>query len=185
VAKARSTGWLTLFGTVGFGIGGAIGGAVWFAFDAPHLGFAILGAFGGSSLCLTRKDWRTAIVIVLACAIGFDIGFLIPFFLALVIWVPAYGEGIFVGGIGGIIGGIALGLGKKEWKKTWLLALAGAIGFGIGVQATWDTLRGLEPQILWGAIKIAIWGIFGGASLGAASGYLENRWSDHRENASK
>lgn len=168
---------LTVSGTAGFGIGGAVGGVIWLAFDAPHLGFAILGAFGGAALSLARKDWKATIITALAGAVGFDIGFLLPFFVSLVIWVPTYGQGLFTGGIAGIIGGASFGLIMKEGRKTWLLALAGAIGFGIAVQATWDILRGLEPQVLWGAMRLAIWGIVGGASLGAALGYLEKRKS--------
>jgi hypothetical protein len=173
VAKARSIRWLIAYGTVGFAIGGAIGGAVWVAFDAPHLGFAILGALGGASLVLSLKDWRVTIIAALACAIGFDIGFLLPFFLSLVVWAPGYGQGLFIGGIGGAIGGVSFSLSIKKWKKSWLLALAGAIGFGIAAQASWSLLRGLEPQVLWGAITLTIWGLIGGASLGATLGYLE------------
>jgi len=175
VARARSIRRLTFYGIVGFGIGGAIGGATWVAFDAPHLGFAILGALGGASLSLNQEDWKRTIIIVLACAIGFDIGFLLPFFVSLVIWEPVFGQGLFVGGIGGAIGGVSLGLGKKEWGNTWILGLAGAIGFGIVTQVCWDILRGLEPQVLWGAITLTIWGIVGGASLGAALGYIEKK----------
>jgi len=173
--KARSIQRLVVYGIIGFGVGGAIGGAVWVAFDAPLLGFAILGALGGVSLSLSLKDWKATVIIALVCAIGFDIGFLLPFFVSLVIWEPVYGQGLFVGAIGGAIGGLSLGFSTKEWSKAWLLALAGAIGFGITAQVFWDILRGLEPQILWGAITLAIWGIVGGASLGAASGYVEKK----------
>lgn len=177
VVKARGIHRLVVSGTLGFGIGGAIGGAIWVAFDAPHLGFAIFGALGGVSLSLSLADWKATILIAVACAVGFDIGFLLPFFISLVIWEPMYGQGLFLGGIGGAIGGVSLGLSMKEWRKTWLLALAGAIGFGIAAQAFWDILRGLVPHVLWGAITLAIWGIVGGASLGAALGYLEKRKS--------
>ncbi|MFC1905004.1 hypothetical protein ACFLXT_04525 [Chloroflexota bacterium] len=175
VAKARSIYRLVVYGIAGFGAGGTIGGAIWVAFDAPHLGFAILGALGGISLSPNLKDWKATTIIALACAIGFDIGFLLPFFVSLVIWEPVYSQGIFVGGIGGAMGGMSLGFGTKKWSKTWLLALVGAIGFGIAAQAFWGILRGLEPQILWGAATLAIWGIVGGASLGAALGYVEKK----------
>jgi hypothetical protein len=42
-------------------------------------------------------------------------------------------------------------------------------------QAIWNILRGFEPQVLWGAITLAIWGIGGGASLGATLGYIEKK----------
>jgi len=152
-----------------------MGGATWVAFDAPHIGFAIMGALGGALLCLNRDDWKRTIITAFACAIGFDIGFLFPFLVSLAIWEPTYGQGFFIGCIGGAIGGVSLGLGLKEWRRSWFLALAGAIGFGIAAQAIWDILRGLEPQVLWGAITLVIWGIVGGASLGAALGYIEKK----------
>ncbi len=175
IVQARSIHRLAVCGTIGFGIGGAIGGATWVAFDAPHLGFAILGALGGASFSPSLGDWKATIIIVLACAVGFDIGFIFPFFVSLAIWEPVYGQGFLIGGIGGAIGGLSLGLSMKEWSKIWLLVLAGVIGFGIAAQVFWDLLRGLEPQVLWGAITLAIWGIVGGASLGAALGYIEKK----------
>jgi len=175
LGKARNINRLVVYGIAGFGIGGAVGGAIWVAFDAPHIGFAIWGALGGASLSLNKGDWTRTIITVVACAIGFDFGFLFPFFVSLVIWEPTYGQGFFLGCIGGVIGGVSLALGLKEWRRSWLLALAGAIGFGIAAQATWDILRGLEPQVLWGAIRLAIWGVIGGASLGATLGYIEKK----------
>jgi len=35
-AKRKSIPWLALSGGIGFSIGGAIGGAIWFAFEVPH-----------------------------------------------------------------------------------------------------------------------------------------------------
>lgn len=173
VVKTRSIVTLGAYGAAGFGIGGAIGGAMWVAFDAPYLGFAIFGALGGASFGLAKKSWRMTIIGVLACAIGFEISFFLPFFILLVIWEPVYDiQGLFVGGIAGTIGGVSLAIGMREWKKAWLVALAGAVGFGLAAQATWNLLRGLEPQVLWGAITLTIWGILGGSALGAAMGYI-------------
>ncbi len=170
---------LAAYGAAGFGLGGAIGGAMWVAFDAPHLGFAIFGALGGASFGLALKGWRATIISVLSCAIGFDIGFLLPFFILLIVWEPVYDiQGLFVGGIAGAIGGVSLAIGMKEWKKAWLLALAGAVGFGFAAQATWNILRGLEPQVLWGAITLTIWGILGGAAVGTAVGYINQAKSN-------
>ncbi len=174
-ANAGSIYRRVLYGMAGFGAGGAIGGAIWVAFDAPHFGFAILGALGGISLSPNLRDWGLTTSIALICAIGFSSGFLLPFFISQVIWEPVFGQGMFVGGIGGAIGGISLGLSMKEWRKIWLFALAGGIGFGIAALFFWGMLRGLEPQILWGVITLAVWGIIGGASLGAVSGYVERK----------
>ncbi|MFC1976647.1 hypothetical protein ACFLWS_00010 [Chloroflexota bacterium] len=52
------------------------------------------------------------------------------------------------------------------------LAVYGAVGFGLAAQGTWNILRGLQPQALWGAITLTIWGILGGAALGTATGYI-------------
>ena len=52
-----------LYGAIGFGVGGAIGGVVWVALDAPQLGFPILGAIGGASLGLILKDRNRAIYV--------------------------------------------------------------------------------------------------------------------------
>ncbi|MCZ6678970.1 MAG: hypothetical protein O7E52_17190 [Candidatus Poribacteria bacterium] len=163
---------LAVRGGVGFGLGGAIGGAMWVAFDAPHLGFATLGAVGGAFLGSALKDRKRPWLLAFAGAIGFTVGFFIPFFIVMAIWEPIF-TGLFIGAIAGAIGGGVLGLALKQWKKVAFLALAAAIGFGIAVQATWDGLRGFTPQILGGAMSVAIWGIVGGASLGVALGYLE------------
>ena len=167
-----------VYGAIGFGVGGAIGGVVWIALDAPQLGFPILGAIGGASLGLSLKHRKRAIFLALAGAIGFGVGFLAGFFIVLTIWEPVRVEGLFLGAVGGALGGASFGLVLRNWRKAGLFALAGAIGFGIAVQAFWDLLRGLSPQVLWGAITLAIWGIVGGAVLGAALGYLGKRKAD-------
>ena len=167
-----------LWGMIGFGIGGAIGGAIWVTFDAPHLGFAILGAIGGASLGVALQGWKKAWVLALACAIGFDIGFLIGFFIPLAVWEPIHGQGFLVGAIGGALGGASIGVALKDWKSAGILSLASAIGFGIAVWITWDKLHGLTPQILWGSITLAIWGAIGGTCLGSILGYLETRKSN-------
>ena len=169
---------LVLSGIIGFGIGGAIGGVIWVAFDAPHLGFAILGAIGGGSLGIALQGWKKAWVLALACAIGFDIGFLIAFFIPLTVWEPAHGQGLLFGAIGGAAGGASIGIALKDWKGFGLLSLSSAIGFGIVVWFTWDRLRGLTPQILWGAVTLAIWGAFGGTISGLTLGYLKDRKHD-------
>lgn len=168
----------TLWGAIGFGVGGAIGGAVWVAFDTPQLGFPILGTIGGASLGVSLKDGKRTMLLALAGAIGFGVGFLTGFFIVLTIWKPVHIEGLFLGAVGGTVGGASFGLVLRNWVKAGLLALAGAVGFGIAVQAVWDILRGLSPQVLWGSITLAIWGIIGGAFLGAALGYLEKRKVD-------
>jgi hypothetical protein len=164
-----------LSGIFGFGIGGAIGGAIWVALDAPHLGFAILGAVGGASLGVALREWNKVWVLALAGAIGFDIGLLMGLFIPMTIWEPANGQSFLIGTVGGAIGGASIGIALKNWVRTGLLSLAAAIGFSIAVWFTWDMLRGFTPQILGGAITLAIWGAIGGAFLGLTLGILEKR----------
>jgi hypothetical protein len=48
--KDKTIPAFAFWGSLAFAIGGAIGGAIWFAYDAPYIGFAILGASGGAWL---------------------------------------------------------------------------------------------------------------------------------------
>jgi hypothetical protein len=168
-----------LWGAIGYSAGGAIGGAVWFNFDAPQFGFAILGAVGGALLGMVSGMWSRRWIPVVASAVGLDVGFMLVFFLALVVAIPIYGQGFFMGAVGGAIGGAALGIALRGWKNVGLLALASAVGFGIAVQVTrwalfveWLAQR---PHILMGASVVAIWGAIGGAFVGAALGYIHKR----------
>jgi hypothetical protein len=116
--------------------------------------------------------------LALASAIGFDIGLLMGLFIPMTIWEPANGQSFLIGTVGGAIGGASIGIALKNWGRTGLLSLASAIGFGIAVWFTWDRLRGLTPQVLWGAITLAIWGAIGGTCLGLTLGFLEKRKHD-------
>ena len=73
------------------------------------------------------------------------------------------------------IGGASIGITRKSWKKTGVLSLTSATGFTIAAWLSWDTLRGFTPQILGGAVTLAIWGIIGGAFLGLTLGLLERK----------
>ena len=170
-----------MFGAVGFGIGGAIGGAIWFQFELPQFGFAILGAVGGAFLGYTSNGWGRAGLLALFGAIGFGVGLLIGFFIVITIWEPPYVEKFLVGAVGGAIGGASLGLTLRNWGKAGLLAPAGAIGFGLSMQTRLDShildefFPTQMPYMLAGATILAICGIIGGAFLGAALGYLERK----------
>jgi len=144
----------------------------------PHLGFAILGAIGGVSFGATLQEWKKVWILALTSAIGFDIGLLMGLFIPMTIWEPANGQSFLIGTIGGAIGGASIGIALRDWKRTGLLALSSAIGFSIAVWCTWYTMRGFTPQILGGAITLAIWGAIGGAFLGLALGFLEKRKHD-------
>ena len=127
---------------------------------------------------MVLKDRKTAGLLALAGTIGFSIGFLTGFFILLVIWQPIQAQGVLTGAIGGTIGGASLGIAYRSWKSVRVLALASAIGFGIVGQVIWYNPLGLTAQVLSGAITLATYGDVGGASLGAAMGYLEKRIAD-------
>ena len=129
--KNRSALALALWGAIGFASGGAIGGTVWVAYDAPYIGFAILGAFGGAWFGVILKGWKSAWKLALISAIGFDIGFMIALFIPFAVQIPTTGQGFFIGAIAGALGGGAVGVAFRRWRWAGLLALVSAIGFGL------------------------------------------------------
>jgi hypothetical protein len=164
---------LTFFGIIGFAVGGAIGGAVWVAYELPHVGFAILGAGGGAALGAVVYDWRKkALLTGILAAVGYDIGFLLAFFILLAVWEPPM-AGLFAGVLGGAIGGAFAGINLAGWKRGWWLALASAIGFGLAAWVTWNSMRGAEQQVLAGMLMLAAWGAIGGAFTGFTLGLLK------------
>ena len=167
------------WGSLAFAIGGAIGGAIWFAYDAPYIGLAILGAFGGAWLGAIMKGWRRAWKLALNAAIGFGIGFMAALIIPFAIPIPVTGQGFFIGAIAGALSGGAMWVTFRKWQWAGVLSLASAIGFGIALQLTkWARFSELfmyEPQVVMGAATVAVWGAIGGASLGIALGYLQNR----------
>jgi hypothetical protein len=60
-----------------------------------------------------------------------------------------------------------------DWRTVLGLAVAGAVGFGVGLLAG-GLLRATFP-IIRGVGSIAITGVIGGAFLGATLGHLERR----------
>ena len=177
----------TLWGAVGFCVGGVIAGA--FTGDTnTFLGFAILGIFGGAALGLVSKGWKGAILLALAGGAGFVVGtflsVIIGMGLGLTLPEPIseiYGfvNPFIMGAIIGAVGGFALGIASKDWRGLGLLALAGAIGCGIAAQINQSLLLNiLTARILPTVVPLLIWGLFGGASLGAVLGYLRNRKAD-------
>ena len=159
-----------VWGAIGFGVGGAIGGAVMLAFNAPAIGMSLFGAIGGAALGLALKHRKRAVFLALAGAIGllcgqalaFGIGYYIVVERGLLSSVAPLISGTVMGAIVGAL----LALALKDWKGMGLLALAGAIGFSIAM---------LSHQGAWQETQLAIWGLIGGTFLGAASGYLEKR----------
>jgi len=174
--RATSMMRFVIFGAVGFGIGGAIAGA---SGDAMLLSFFAMGVLGGASLGLAASDMRSIATLALTGALGFGTGFLAAFAIVLLVWDP-FGNG-FIGAVGGLLGGASLGVASRTWRRIVLLAVVGGLGFGIG----WGAVNVLsQPLVEPGASGVTFWwsilfmtieDAIGGASLGAALGYLENR----------
>jgi hypothetical protein len=179
--KGRTIPAFACWGSLGFAIGGGIGGAIWLAYDAPYIGFAILGAFGGAWLGAILKGWRRAWKLALNSAIGFGIGFMAALIIPFAVPIPVIGQGFLIGAIAGALSGGSMWVVFRKWRWAGVLSLASAIGFGISLQLTkWARFSELfiyEPQVVMGAATVAVWGAIGGASLGIALGYLYNRKS--------
>jgi hypothetical protein len=149
---------------------------------------AILGILGGASLGFVSKRWKGAVLLAFAGGTGFvDETFLsviIGMGLGLTLPEPIdeiYGlvNPFVMGAIIGAIGGIALGIASKDWRGVGLLALAGAVGCGIAAQINQNLLLGhLTTRILSTVVPLSIWGLIGGAFLGAALGYLKRSRAD-------
>ena len=73
----------------------------------------------------------------------------------------------------GALGGAALGLALRDKREIIGLALAGALGFLIGSMIATYLHYWLGFGFLLTVIMFSLQGIIGGASLGAALGYLE------------
>lgn len=89
--------------------------------------------------------------------------------------------------LGGAVVGASSSLAFRDWRRTLVLTLAGAVGFGAGLIVGVFALQGIfgvgfMVGIAGTIILCAITGIFGGAALGAALGYLErHRLGEERE----
>jgi hypothetical protein len=195
--RAVSVMRFVIFGAVGFGIGYAIGGFFnggyiaianamfppgsgawpWWAALPPQLGWFIAGACGGAALGLALRSWKMVAALALAGSLAFGMSFFLFFVLAFLFGFPLGSVGM------GVFGGLMLGLVFGDWQRIVLLGLAGMVGFGIGggiaaalgmhvLGTNWE-----QPPLLLLAYVLALGmvGIIGGASLGAALGYLEKR----------
>jgi hypothetical protein len=199
IMRATSVMRFVIFGAVGFGVGLAIAGFFnsgfiaitapihppgrgaepppWWLSQMPSLSWFFAGACGGAGLGLALKSWKWVAALALAGAVGFGVGNLFFFALAFLFGFPLVGAGM------GALGGLILGLALADWKKVLLLGLVGMVGFGVG-EAIAAALGMSVPGIDWEqppllllvyVLVTGMVGIIGGASLGAALGFLENR----------
>jgi len=152
----------------------------------PHFTYFFAGACGGAGLGLAIGGWKRVAALAVAGGVGFGVSFFLFFIVAFLFGLPEVGIAMGVG----LFGGVSLGLTFGDWKIVVFLGLAGLLGFGIGGAIT-GALRmpfALFPffaefvelwqsplLLLQHALVQAMVGLIGGASLGAALGYLEKR----------
>lgn len=195
--RAMSVMRFVLFGALGFGIGGAIAGSFvvnpvghsLLALPLFLLGLLIIGTLGGASLGLALRDRRKATVLAGWGAAGFGLGFFVGFIglvFALLLggayihWPASfYMEYGLLGAFTGAVGGVALGVALRNRRSILALALAGFVGFGVGdmlgLPGIVEVLQDLLAEEGYNPGLFAITEAIGGASLGAALGYLEKR----------
>jgi len=188
-----------LYGAVGFGIAWAIAGFLTSGFLAltlprfqppsppppewveypSQLAYFLGGACGGASLGLALKSWKRVVTFAVAGAVGFEVGSIVFFVLAFLFGFPLVRVGM------GALGGILLGLALADWRGVVLLGLAGIVGFGVGgaiatalrmPPLAFDWEQPPLQQVLYVLVQAGV-GTMGGASLGAALGYLVRRKS--------
>ncbi len=180
-----------LCGAAGFGVGGAIGATT--AVGPLLFIFPIMGIFGGASIGLLLGKRVRAIVMALASAVGFGIAS-IPVLVYSGLGIGSIEKGMVIptaaiiedtvillvlGALQGLIGGISLGIDLGDRARAKYLIAGSTIGFAIGAQANWGWIFGLSLEGIY-----AIWGAIGGATLGAALGYLEKRKARFHEDLS-
>jgi hypothetical protein len=157
-----------ILGAVGFGVGGAIAGfsdALPLPVPIPVL-LLIVGAVGGASLGLALRDRRRAVALAVLGALGVILGVFTTLVFASFFDYAAGPLGALVG----VVIGASLGVAFLDWGRILALAAAGGVGFCVGF-VVGDSLS----IRLGGDLFIVVAGIIGGASLGAALGYLERR----------
>lgn len=178
-------GGFAMAGGVGLPMFGAIFSEDFLALLRYALVFSVGGAFGGAVLGSGLRDGRKAAGMALLGAVGFLFGSFIVaglYFLFSFFFGAGYGflESVSAAAMGLVLG-VVLSLALRSWRGTAGLALVGLLGFGIAGLIT-AALQGFPLQSFEGgplswqsAVFGSIEGVMGGASLGAAFGYLRNR----------
>jgi hypothetical protein len=173
-----------LLGAGGFGAGGALAGASWplapLTMGASLLLVVLAGSIGGASLGLALRERRKVVALAVLGALGFTVGGFAAVFAGFVGFLPATSSGALnamgagtAGMIVGAIGGASLGVAFGDLRKILVLALVGALGFGVGLLAKFS----LEEPLRLGAFEdvlLAVAGVIGGAVTGATVEYLEH-----------
>ncbi len=175
-----------LFGAVGFGIGGLIAGAFHslggedeFVSVSVFI-MPIWGGLGAASLGLALQSNRTAVLSGLGCVAPIFGIMMVALFIFIMttsdisIWLIYIVALITMSVAAGALFGLII-WGRSQWKKIIGLIFAGVFAFGISqliIFLWYDSIVGLST---WGpdVVGFTVFGIIGGAFLGAALGYLE------------
>ena len=178
-------GGFAMVGGVGLPMFGAFFSGDFLALLVYALAFSVGGAFAEAVLGLGLRDGRKAALMALLGGVGVFLGsFIATIIYFLVSW------GFFGAGYGvmealsaaamGLVVGALLGLSLRSFRGLAVLALMGLAGFAIGgvISAALQGFPSQPSEALFSYQSAAfgvVEGIVGGASLGAALGYLENR----------
>jgi hypothetical protein len=178
-------GGFAIAGGVGLPMFGAIFSGDYLALLVYPLVFSVGGAFAGAVLGLGLREGRKAALMALLGAVGVFFGsFIATIVYFLVSWGffgAGYGvlEALSAAALGLVVGAL-LGLSLRSFRGMVVVALMGLVGFAIGGLVA-AALQGfpLQPSESFPSLQTAtfgaIEGIIGGASLGAALGYFEDR----------
>lgn len=166
--RATSVVRFTIFGAVGFGTGAALAGAL-----LGVVGLPLTGAVGGAALGLAFTDWGRTVNLALLGALGMTVGAIAGLVVGSFFSYASMGP---IAATVGAVVGASLGTALSDWRTIVALATAGAVGFYVGNLPA-DSVRFSVPVLrqLGESGSYVVIGLVGGASLGAALGYLESR----------
>jgi hypothetical protein len=152
----------------------------------PYFMYFFAGACGGAGLGLAIGGWKRVVALAVAGGVGFGVSFFLFFIVAFLFGLREVGVAMGMG----LFGGVILGLTFGDWKRVMLLGLAGMVSIGVGgaiatalgmpfaiypFLVDFAELQGAPLLLVQHVLVQAMVGLIGGASLGAALAYLENR----------
>jgi hypothetical protein len=152
----------------------------WWVMWLSRFSWFMARACGGAGLGLALKSWNRVVALAGAGALGFGVGNALLFALSLLFFFPLL---VPMSPAMGALGGLMLGVALADWRRAVLLGLAGMVGFGVGGAIAAELgiyVEGIDVgpppyrAVLY-VLVLSTVGLMGGASLGAALGYLEYR----------
>ena len=143
-----------------------------------NIGFLILGGIGGGVLAWVSHKRPRVVVAAVAGSIGFGVAGLVEFGVDYSVFLPVFIDGIRGGSsaylslsfsyfisfaIRGAIGGTAIGLalvGFKKLRTVLIVAIAGALGFGIGGVLAFAifAIPGIQIGIYMSSVAMSLFG---------------------------